>query len=114
MLEIMSYVLRSGEQAMLFMAMMLASEGWCVVRPKIRNIRHALLPGKSSRPPSSGARFLKVAMIAISAGMVTFFIIIIIIMHLLFETENLFAQLIVGPAATVQRQIDVALIPYNC
>ena len=32
-------------------------------------------------------------------------------MHLLSETENLFAQLIVGPAATMQRQIDVALIP---
>ncbi|XP_072177539.1 uncharacterized protein [Diadema setosum] len=42
--EISSYVVRSAEQAMLFMVMMLASEGWCVVRPKIRNIRHALLP----------------------------------------------------------------------
>ena len=31
----------------------------------------------------------------------------IITMNLLSETENLFAQLIVGPAATVQRQIDV-------
>ena len=36
-------------------------------------------------------------------------IIIIIIMILLSEMENLFAQLIVGPAATEQRQIDVAL-----
>ena len=38
-----------------------------------------------------------------------FIIIIIIIMILLSEMENLFAQLIVGPAATEQRQIDVAL-----
>ena len=30
-------------------------------------------------------------------------------MILLSEMENLFAQLIVGPAATEQRQIDVAL-----
>ena len=37
-------------------------------------------------------------------------IIIIIIMILLSEMENLFAQLIVGPAATEQRQIDVALV----
>ena len=34
---------------------------------------------------------------------------VIIIMILLSEMENLFAQLIVGPAATEQRQIDVAL-----
>ena len=33
---------------------------------------------------------------------------------LLSGMEICFAQLIVGPAATVQRQIDVALIPYNC
>ena len=36
-------------------------------------------------------------------------IIIIIIMILLSEMEIIFAQLIVGPAATEQRQIDVAL-----
>ena len=36
-------------------------------------------------------------------------IIIIIILILLSEMENVFAQLIVGPAATEQRQIDVAL-----
>ena len=35
-------------------------------------------------------------------------------MILLSEMENLFAQLIVGPAATEQRQIDVAPIPFKC
>ena len=35
-------------------------------------------------------------------------------MILLSEMENLFAQLIVGPAATEQRQIDVAQFRENC
>ena len=47
--------------------------------------------------------------IAEVSGMQDIIIIIIIIMILLSEMENLFAQLIVGPAATEQRQIDVAL-----
>ncbi|XP_022097771.1 uncharacterized protein LOC110983113 [Acanthaster planci] len=38
-------MVQSTEIAMLFMSMMLAAEGWCVIRPRIRNIRCVLIPG---------------------------------------------------------------------
>ena len=44
-LKVSCYVVQSTEDAMLFMTMMMASEGWCVLRPNIKNIRCALIPG---------------------------------------------------------------------
>ncbi|PIK55457.1 hypothetical protein BSL78_07617 [Apostichopus japonicus] len=37
-------VLMSAEDATLFMTLMLAAEGWCVMRPHIRKVKHALIP----------------------------------------------------------------------
>lgn len=39
-------VLMSAEDATLFMTLMLAAEGWCVMRPHIRKVKHALIPGQ--------------------------------------------------------------------
>ncbi|KAJ8025473.1 hypothetical protein HOLleu_33041 [Holothuria leucospilota] len=37
-------ILTSAEDATLFMTLMLAAEGWCVMRPQIRKVKHALIP----------------------------------------------------------------------
>ena len=46
-LEMYRDIIQSTEVVMLFMTMMLAAEGWCVLRPRIRNIRCLLIPGRS-------------------------------------------------------------------
>ncbi|XP_038071241.1 uncharacterized protein LOC119740113 [Patiria miniata] len=43
-LQMCQDMVQSTEIAMLFMSMMLAAEGWCVLRPLIRNIRCVLIP----------------------------------------------------------------------
>ncbi|XP_071793592.1 uncharacterized protein [Asterias amurensis] len=43
-LEMYRDIIQSTEVVMLFMTMMLAAEGWCVLRPRIRNIRCLLIP----------------------------------------------------------------------